>query len=263
QNDYLRNQFRNQLLPLLCELNPSVQTQLLERHQWYQQQQRLLARVLTDFLDRFAERQGEDSYLDWTAFRASMGDDLLPLLVVAFGERLGWHGHSLWRLCELIEAQKGKWIDFGEERITRTAKGLRHQRKVTSPTLPTLTLASLPKLDQFHFGERKLHLHYPSPAPHAFGEAGTLYLSAQSLALPLIIRSWQAGDRIQAFGMKGSKKLSDIFVDEKFSSWQKEQAVVFADQKGIVALSDYRIAERCRIQTETNEVLKIVIEDPK
>ncbi|MEL6593095.1 MAG: tRNA lysidine(34) synthetase TilS [Bacteroidota bacterium] len=263
QNDYLRNQFRNQLLPLLRELNPSVQPQILQRYQWYQQQHLLQQRVLADFLDHCVERQHGEQYLNWAVFRSQMGDELLPLLVIAFGERLDWHGQSLWRLLELIPAQKGKWIDFGEERITRTEDGLRHQISREAPSLRTITLASLPKLANFPFGDRKIHLRQPSPAPHAFGEAGTLYLNIQSLELPLVIRPWQEGDRIKAFGMKGSKKLSDVFVDEKYTAFQKQQAIVFADQKGIVALSDYRIAERCRIPSEADKVLKIVIEDPK
>lgn len=263
QNDYLRNQFRNQLLPLLRELNPSVSTQMLARHHWYQQQLALQQRVLADFLGHCVERQHGEQHLRWTAFQQQLGDDLLPLLVIAFGERLGWHGQSLWRLLELIPAQKGKWIDFGKERISRTEDGLRHQISSETLRLRTITLPSLPKLASFIFGDRKIHLRQPSPAPHAFGEAGTLYLHTQSLELPMIIRPWQAGDRMQAFGMQGSKKLSDVFVDEKYSPFQKQQAIVFADQKGIVALSDFRIAERCRIQSEADPVLKIVIEDPK
>mgnify|MGYP000639819769 CR=1 FL=1 len=41
------------------------------------------------------------------------------------------------------------------------------------------------------------------------------YMDADQLHWPLLFRGWQQGDRMRPLGMKNTKKLSDIFIDEK------------------------------------------------
>ena len=56
-------------------------------------------------------------------------------------------------------------------------------------------------------------------------------VTVADLAFPFTVRRWQAGDWMRPLGMKGyRKKLSDMFVDLKFSPEQKEKALVIADE---------------------------------
>ena len=66
-----------------------------------------------------------------------------------------------------------------------------------------------------------------------------------SLDFPFTVRHWQAGDWMRPLGMGGcKKKLSDMFVDLKFSAGQKEKALVIADEGShILALLGYRVDE--------------------
>ena len=41
------------------------------------------------------------------------------------------------------------------------------------------------------------------------------YFALDRLKLPLVLRCPAVGDRMQPFGMTGTKKLSDIFVDKQ------------------------------------------------
>lgn len=261
ENNYLRNQFRNQVIPILHHINPSVGDQIVARHDWYHQQNTFLKRILDNCLDQSISEIKGGSLLNWTDFVVEFGTDQLPLLLVAAGERWGWHGHSLWRLMELIDAQKGKFIEREGERIFRHELGLFFQSQSANVPLRSIKLPSIPKLGTLRFGQRKIHLLHPAKGPFSFGDPTTLYINSAALHLPLEIRPWQQGDRMQPFGMKGAKKLSDIFIDQKYSPFQKEQAIVFADQKQIVALSDFRIADELKVDHQTKSVLKIVIED--
>lgn len=45
--------------------------------------------------------------------------------------------------------------------------------------------------------------------------SNTIFLDQDRLTYPLTIRHWQNGDKFVPFGMKGSKKLSDYFSDQK------------------------------------------------
>lgn len=55
---------------------------------------------------------------------------------------------------------------------------------------------------------------------------GVLAWDADKMPLPVLLRGWEAGDWMRPIGVKGRKKLSDIFTDLKYSLLDKEKAVV-------------------------------------
>ncbi|MCR5014561.1 MAG: tRNA lysidine(34) synthetase TilS [Bacteroidales bacterium] len=83
-------------------------------------------------------------------------------------------------------------------------------------------------------------------------------LDYEKLVFPLKLRKWQAGDRFHPLGMKGSKLLSDFFVDQKMSTRQKEQCHVLttADDQ-IVWVVGRRVDDRFKVTATTKSVLKI------
>ena len=83
-------------------------------------------------------------------------------------------------------------------------------------------------------------------------------LDCDKLTFPLQLRKWQAGDRFHPLGMKGSKLLSDFFVDQKMTTRQKEECQVLttADDE-IVWVVGKRIDDRFKVTVKTKTVLKI------
>ena len=55
----------------------------------------------------------------------------------------------------------------------------------------------------------------------AFRTARLLGFALHDLKLPLLARSWQAGDRMRPRGLNGTKKLQDIFTDAKIPAVQR------------------------------------------
>lgn len=56
------------------------------------------------------------------------------------------------------------------------------------------------------------------------GDRWTIYVDGDAFdRLSLSIRSWREGDRIKPFGMRGTKKLSDVFSDSKIALATKER----------------------------------------
>ncbi|MBA4387888.1 MAG: tRNA lysidine(34) synthetase TilS [Verrucomicrobia bacterium] len=58
----------------------------------------------------------------------------------------------------------------------------------------------------------------------------------------LVVRSWRKGDRFRPFGMKGTKKLQDVFVDEKIPAARRGRIPLFECDGRIVLVSGYRVA---------------------
>ena len=83
-------------------------------------------------------------------------------------------------------------------------------------------------------------------------------LDYDKLSFPLKLRKWQAGDRFHPLGMKGSKLLSDFFVDQKMTTRQKEEChVLTTAQDEIVWVVGRRVDEHFKVTDQTKTILKI------
>lgn len=85
-------------------------------------------------------------------------------------------------------------------------------------------------------------------------------LDCDKLTFPLQLRKWQSGDRFHPLGMRGSKLLSDFFVDQKMTTRQKEECHVLTTADGqIVWAVGRRIDDRFKVTDKTKTVLKVQI----
>jgi tRNA(Ile)-lysidine synthase len=82
-------------------------------------------------------------------------------------------------------------------------------------------------------------------------------LDATKIIWPLRLRKWKEGDTFVPFGMSNNKKLSDFFIDNKFSIVEKENAWLLINGNEIAWLVGHRIGNDYRITPETKTILKI------
>lgn len=91
------------------------------------------------------------------------------------------------------------------------------------------------------------------------GQGGMVaYFDWEKLDGPFEIRGWEKGDRIQPLGLRGRKKLQDLFVDLHIPRPQRRLVPLLTCPKGIIWVIGYRIAEPFKIQERTREALKAV-----
>jgi tRNA(Ile)-lysidine synthase len=86
---------------------------------------------------------------------------------------------------------------------------------------------------------------------------------AAGVTFPLRIRTRRAGDRIQPFGMRGRKKLSDVLIDRKVPLHRRDTVPIFEDAGGIFWVPGVVAGERTRIETGQRTVLHISLEREK
>lgn len=84
-----------------------------------------------------------------------------------------------------------------------------------------------------------------------------LYADAAKLRFPLKLRRWQTGDWFVPFGMKGKKKLSDFFTNQKFNLIEKEETWILLSGEDVVWVVGHRPDNRFRITSKTKSVLQI------
>lgn len=74
---------------------------------------------------------------------------------------------------------------------------------------------------------------------------------------PLTLRSWQRGDRFRPLGMSGTKKLQDLFVDEKVPPSERCRVPLVCDRRGIVWVVGLRLSEDYKVAQATRRALRI------
>ena len=95
---------------------------------------------------------------------------------------------------------------------------------------------------------------------------GTIILDSAKLKFPFVLRKWRAGDWMIPLGMKGKKKISDLFTDLKYGHTQKECAVIlvdmtddFAEQQHVAGVAGVRIDDRYKVTDNTETIIRITI----
>ncbi|NJW55275.1 tRNA lysidine(34) synthetase TilS, partial [Salinimicrobium oceani] len=87
-----------------------------------------------------------------------------------------------------------------------------------------------------------------------------IFVDANRLNFPLVVRKWERGDYFYPFGMQGKKKLSKFFKDEKLSLPQKENCWLLCSGEEIMWVMGRRLDSRFAVDNDTNKILRISFE---
>ena len=96
---------------------------------------------------------------------------------------------------------------------------------------------------------------------------GVLILDADKLKFPFVCRRWRQGDWLIPLGMRGKKKISDLFADLKYDALAKETATIMVDtsteglaeQQHIAGLLGTRIDDRYKVTSSTKQIVRITL----
>ncbi len=167
-------------------------------------------------------------------------------------ELLKYYGPFSWRdIFSLINSQVGRYVANTEFRIIRERQGL------------FLSKISMNLKEQHIININDKLLTYPISIKLSIHDITDFKLIKNSrlaaidyskLDFPLILRHWRKGDFFVPLGMKGKKKISDYMIDEKFSSFQKENTWVICSLDTIVCIVGHRINDEFKLVPETEKV---------
>lgn len=92
------------------------------------------------------------------------------------------------------------------------------------------------------------------------GDISTKYFDYDKIKGDMIIRNRKEGDRFFPYGMKGSKKLKDIFIDLKVPREKRDYIPLLCFGDDICWIIGYRSSEIFKVGTDTKNILKIRFE---
>ncbi len=252
-----RNFVRHKIIPVFKELNPSILetmqanmknlqgVNLFMEEQFGIMEKTLVEKHANGTLIQIPQNHTKDIFIDF-------------LLDYCSGKSM--HFTST-QLNDIVGAQPGAVVSENAYKLYRERNALFLSKNDSEIPVPAI-INSFPATIifgayQFYFEE--LSITEADAFPRQDDE---IWLNADELILPLTIRVWQAGDKIQPLGMAGSKKIKKILTDKKVMSSAKNAYPVLCDQENIVWLPYVAMSRLYKVNEDVERVLRVTIKKP-
>lgn len=255
EDTHKRNVLRHKVIPVLKELNPD------------------LAITLGRNMKRWRETDAiADRYYREAVVSVGATPDRMPVsgllkmeswkyVLWRWSERCGFSQETFDAMCGLLESNRtfsGKTFE-SPTHVIETSTGFLTIRsgKRTSEELQPV---DIPGPGTYRFGERILEVHTIARGKLKSVKApeGTVYFDSSKAPFPLRLRPWKNGDRLSPIGMKGSKKLSDIYGEAGLSREEKAGSIVIESSGKVICAFPMRTDKSVRIEDpDTSEVISI------
>ncbi len=96
-----------------------------------------------------------------------------------------------------------------------------------------------------------------------WGDESVGFFSVSKVKFPLTVGSYKAGDRFKPLGMKGSKKIKNVFIDKKIPKFMRKSIPVFQTVDGVIWVGGVRSDDRFKVEKGESEFLRIKIKKPE
>ena len=249
---YLRNKLRHEVVPILKDINP----ELLETFRQTISNLNDTASIVDDELKHFQERVVAYKTDHEIAYHVSEFKKTSNPKAYLF-EIFKNYGFTEWNdVLHLLEAQSGKQVFSNTHRLIKHRDYVLLVKKedvVQSDSEASIIIKSTIEFIQTSQG-RLTFEEVKAVNQHT---DTLVFIDKDKLQYPLEIRHWKEGDWFCPFGMKGKKKLSKFFKDEKFSLLEKERQLVLCSGEDIVWIIGKRLDNRFKVKDSTNKILRI------
>ena len=240
---YLRNKIRHELIPLLAQMNPSIQQTVKDEMRILEGVAQIYASKVEEVRKDLTQEKNGIVQLEISALLA-----LNPLHSYLY-ELLSAYGfYAVEAISKALQGQSGKQF------FSST-----HQLVVDRENI---FISLLNKENEvFEITEKTISLVYPLEINFkVMADKTIIYdnniaqLDVEKLKFPLTLRKWKEGDKFMPLGMKKFKKLSDFFIDSKFSIIDKQEQWLLCSGVDIVWVLGCRIDERYKLESNTKKV---------
>lgn len=279
KKDYLRNRIRLELIPFLQEkYNPRITENLFEASGIFRSENDCLKTLEDREFDRAVSSFGDSNTL-------SMEIEYFTTLPLALQRRLVRKGIqfvkgdlrriSFFHIQEVLhlfkKSQKGKKIDLPDnlevlsqgdhvefKKILESDSSiLLNDDSGASDWMKPLSIPGETHVDRAGLS-LKAEIIDPNETEFIDDQGNQAFLDFDKTGGDLVIRFFQAGDRLRPLGMKGTKKLKSLFIDEKVPQEIRSSIpILTTSDNDIIWVYGMRIADIYRVTSDTNKVLFI------
>ena len=240
---YLRNKIRHELIPLLAQMNPSIQQTVKDEMRILDGVAQIYASKVEEVRKDLTQEKNGIVQLEISALLA-----LNPLHSYLY-ELLSAYGfYAVEAISKALQGQSGKQFFSSTHQLVVDRENifislLNKENEVFEITEKTISLV------------HPLEINFKVMADKTIiYDNNIAQLDVEKLKFPLTLRKWKEGDKFMPLGMKKFKKLSDFFIDSKFSIIDKQEQWLLCSGVDIVWVLGCRIDERYKLESNTKKV---------
>lgn len=264
-SDYKRNRIRNEVFPIFEKLNPSF-VRTMNREMGYFSE-------ASDIVEDYCRSRVGNVLSDVKA-----GKTLVSVSIPKLMEEKHWR-YLLYHILEPFGFNHAVLASIEDLLVSdRTMSGKRFLSQSHILLVERENMVIVPACDReevpqvsavtgpgvWEFNGRTFEIEYlpweqgmPLRQPE-----GTLIMDAGKLAFPFALRTWNSGDWMIPLGMRGKKKVSDLFTDLKYDNAHKKAAVIVTsgadDAQRVAAVACVRVDDAYKITEKTDHIIRII-----
>lgn len=246
---YARNKLRLEVIPMLKEINPNLEQTFEQNIRRFSDTELVLQQAVEKIRLEAFEEKNNSIYISREQISV-----LNPKRLLLF-ELLKVYGFSEPVCDEVIEAehkQSGTSFYSSSHRLTVDRESLIITKLKKNETPEQIMIH--PSDRELVLSDRMLVISYPD-AVFFESDPAKAFVDADLLIFPLVLRTWQEGDRFMPMGMGQFKKLSDFFIDQKVPLPEKGNIPILINGNGdLVWIAGLRQDNRYKVTGTTKKV---------
>ncbi|HET9569916.1 MAG TPA: tRNA lysidine(34) synthetase TilS [Bacteroidales bacterium] len=257
-NEYRRNKIRNEVLPLLESIQPSVRESIARTMDHLNETEVLYEGAIEDAKKRICPdwKKGSESTLKISI--SALEHEKVPQSLLY--EILSEYGFG--RL-DVQNIWKNRLGGSGKIYFSHSFRLVFDRDSMLVTEIPPLDEAEFPLEEGQSSLNEPFQMHCQLVHSDKNFQISTskskAYLDADKLLFPLIIRHPRKGDNFIPFGMHGRKLISDYCIDRKMNALEKEELWLLCSGKDVVWVIGERIDNRFRIDETTKRIFQLSV----
>ena len=278
-SEYKRNMLRNEVFPVFERVNPSVVRTLNREMGYFAEADEIVADYCAREVEGLvSENRGEVRI----PYKALLARKHWRYLLYYILEPYGFNSSTMASIEDLLSSDRtvsGKRFDSMAYTLLMERDHMHVVRKIAGQAGNDVIRHARPDLASadafmpvrgagtYHVNGKtfKVEVVPWSPDMPLKQPGGVLILDGAKLRFPFVLRGWRSGDWFIPLGMRGKKKVSDLFTDLKYDSFMKASAVMIADvqtegmaeSQHVAGVAGVRVDDRYKVSSETGSVIRI------
>ena len=256
-NDYTRNYFRNEIIPLVKKVFPEAEENVLKNIRRFAETEFIYEQSIQQQKKKLLEQKGNEFHIPVLKLLK-----IKPLVTVVYEiiKDFSFTAHQTKEVINLLKSESGKYVQSVTHRILKNRNWL-IITPVKADEASNILIEATDNKIEFPKGVLNIQTNTNSNFKLQVSNLSA-QLDAAQIKFPLLLRKWKQGDYFYPLGMTKKKKLSRFFIDQKLSLIEKENAWVIEMDKKILWIVGMRIDDRFKITPQTKDVLMFHY-DPK
>ncbi len=252
-NKYQRNLLRNEVVPLLKQINPNLEQTIQQTVARVQAVEAIFTQEIALLRKQIVWSDGQATYLNYKALQAhNQGLIVLSELLKPY--------HFSYQNCQEIWAafdkEPGRTFLSPTYELVKDRTELVITRRNLSNFVSKVIEATESMVEAGHF--QLLFQQADREESHQIPTAKRIAcLDADKVRYPLQLRKWKEGDWFCPLGMNKKKLISDFLTDQKVPLNLKKEVYVLTSNGSIMWIVGHRVDDRYKVTDKTTKLLTI------